>query len=344
MKRTIHGRTPWRGWAAAAWLGCAAAARGQEWEFDPEAAVRWLAGNPEIAQQVLDLAGDWQTQIVATVRAQIPQLLVEAEQSLRDASPEDMAELQPVLRQVAAHAKQLPELAPYADWLESRLDYFDAARRAVVLAPSPRPARPPVAPAGPPGTRPRRTPRPAPPPEVARARTKTLTNSAQWRRQLEKRPAPARAAALAPRLRSAFRREGVPAALIWMAEVESSMNPSARSPVGAAGLFQLMPATARTLGLRTTPTDERLDPDKSAAAAARHLRRLHGRFGSWPLALASYNAGEARVASLLKTRKAADFEGIAEALPAETQMYVPRVLETVRLREGVDPARLPPPG
>lgn len=325
-------------------LGGAAAARAQDGlEIDPAAAMEWLAGNGELAQQVLGgLSGELEQQILQSLRKELPGLLAAAESALTQASPEDMAELQPLLRQVAAHARDIPELAPYADWLAARLDYFDAARRVVTLVPSPRPT--PKPPPAAPGTRPKPTPRPTPPADTSIARLRALIDAGAWKQRIEGRPPPARAAALVPRLQSAFRREGVPEALVWMAEVESSMNPAARSPVGAAGLFQLMPATARSVGLRTASPDERLDPDRSAGAAARYLRRLHGRFGSWPLALAAYNAGEARMAGLLKTRAAgARFEDVAGKLPAETQMYVPRVMETVRMRTGTDPARLPPP-
>jgi membrane-bound lytic murein transglycosylase D len=137
-----------------------------------------------------------------------------------------------------------------------------------------------------------------------------------------------------PRLRAAFAAEGVPPDLAWVAEVESSLNPEARSPAGARGLFQLMPDTAHNLGLSLFLPDERTDPEKSARAAAHYLKILHDRFGSWPLALAAYNAGEGRVSRLLAERKGADFAGIAAALPAETRMYVPKVCALVAVRTG----------
>src|SRR5690606_37921070 len=118
------------------------------------------------------------------------------------------------------------------------------------------------------------------------------------------------------------------------AEVESTFNPVARSPAGARGLFQLMPATARELGLRTFFPDERTDPAKSAQAAARYLRQMHDRFGDWPLALAAYNAGPGRVRRTLEQHGAETFAGIAAHLPAETQMYVPKVLATIEARTG----------
>ena len=146
-----------------------------------------------------------------------------------------------------------------------------------------------------------------------------------------------------PLLRRAFSEEGAPPELAWLAEVESSFNSSARSPSGARGLFQLKAETARGLGLSTFLPDERTDPGKSAHAAARNLRALGEKFGSWPLALAAYNAGEGRVSRALAARHAVDFAGVAPALPAGTRMYVPEVCALVAIRTGVTPDRLPAP-
>jgi hypothetical protein len=70
-----------------------------------------------------------------------------------------------------------------------------------------------------------------------------------------------------------------------------------------------MPDTAHALGLATFLPDERTDPQKSARAAGHYLRSLFDKFGSWPLALAAYNAGEGRVSRLLASRGATDFAG-----------------------------------
>lgn len=138
---------------------------------------------------------------------------------------------------------------------------------------------------------------------------------------------------LMPRLRKVFEAEGVPEKWVWVAEVESTFNPRARSLAGAAGLYQLMPTTARRFGLRTFPFDDRLVPEKNARAAARYLKMLYQQFESWPLALAAYNAGEGRISREMKKRGARTYGEIVRHLPLETQIYVPRVMATAALRE-----------
>jgi membrane-bound lytic murein transglycosylase D len=143
------------------------------------------------------------------------------------------------------------------------------------------------------------------------------------------------------RLKPIFVAERVPPELVWIAEVESSFDPRVRSPAGAAGLFQLMPATARRFRLKTAwPWDDRLNPELSARAAAQYLKYLHSHFKGWQLALAAYNAGEGTVQDLLTRHKAQTYDAIATRLPAETQMYVPKVEATLLRREGLTLAEL----
>ena len=120
--------------------------------------------------------------------------------------------------------------------------------------------------------------------------------------------------------------------------------PPARSPAGAAGLYQLMPQTARSLGLALKPADERLNAEKNAGAAAKYLKYLHGRFKDWRLALAAYNAGEGNLSTLMTRHKARTFDDVSRRLPAETQLYVPKIEATLWKREGVRLASLPAPG
>ena len=104
-----------------------------------------------------------------------------------------------------------------------------------------------------------------------------------------------------------------------------SFDPSARSPAGATGMFQLMPATAEDLGLSLFPFDQRKDVEPAAHASAKYLRQLHNQFDDWRLAVAAYNSGPGTVSRLLKRYQTTSYEDIAPHLPAETQMYVPKV-------------------
>ena len=126
--------------------------------------------------------------------------------------------------------------------------------------------------------------------------------------------------------------EGLPAELLGVAKVESNFNPFAVSLKGAAGLWQFMPATARRYGLRVDAfQDERFDVQKSTRAAGRYLRDLYTQFGSWPLVLAAYNAGEDAVQRAIDHASDRSFNSIDRAglLPAETRAYVPAVLKAI---------------
>jgi len=235
----------------------------------------------------------------------------------------DLASLRGTAEATAPVLRRFRATAPYADWLQTRLDYFRAAERLRVTVP-------------PPTTEPGM---PAPPPLQPTPEQERRV----WREQVSKRPAPKGADAYVKRLKPVFTGRKVPAQLVWLAEVESSFNPQAQSPAGAAGLYQLMPATAKSQGLSLSPTDERFDPGKNAGAAAKYLRHLHARFKGWPLALAAYNCGEGRLQSALTKHKARTFDQVATRLPAETQMYVPKFEAVLARREGVALAKLPPP-
>jgi membrane-bound lytic murein transglycosylase D len=237
--------------------------------------------------------------------------------ALDNNSLEELATYEPEAKAALAALRAIPGYESYADWLEQRIEEIDVARQAVA-----------------------RKGAPAPPPGRGGA---GIPYYDLWLARERARPVPASAPSLMPSLREAFRSEGVPPELAWIAEAESTLNPSASSPAGAAGLFQLMPSTARSLGLSTFLPDERTDPGRSARASARYLRTLYGKFGSWPLALAAYNAGEGRLRRAMASRGASDFRDADPSLPSETQMYVPKVCALVEVRTGVAPDRLPPP-
>ncbi len=130
-----------------------------------------------------------------------------------------------------------------------------------------------------------------------------------------------------PMIREILREENLPEELAYLPLVESHFVPDARSPAGALGLWQFIPSTARRCGLRVDWwVDERLDPEASTRAAARHLKELYGRFGDWELALAAYNAGPGAVERALARTGARDYWELvaAGALRSETCRYVPK--------------------
>jgi membrane-bound lytic murein transglycosylase D len=244
----------------------------------------------------------------------VREILAALEQRFQGTNIFELSSLREAADRALPVLQQFEETRPYAVWLQTHLDYFDASeelRRE--LKPSPGSGASPLP--------------PAPPFKLQRQ---------VWVRELARRPWPPLAQTYVPRLKEIFVSEKLPPQLVWLAEVESSFDPTARSPAGAAGMFQLMPQTARDQKLSLWPRDERLQPEKSARASARYLRNLHDHYhGDWQLALAAYNAGEARIDKLLKQQKSHTFEAIARRLPAETQMYVPKIDATIQKREGL---------
>ncbi len=132
-------------------------------------------------------------------------------------------------------------------------------------------------------------------------------------------------------------RRGLPRELRYVPVIESGLNPHAVSSAGAAGLWQLMPATGAQFGLDAAG---RHDPARSTVAACRLLERLGDMFdGDWQLALAAYNWGPARVQSLVarerrRLGRTPTFWDIARHMPAETRAYVPRFIAVAEAMEG----------
>lgn len=139
----------------------------------------------------------------------------------------------------------------------------------------------------------------------------------------------ARAARLLPMIDAILKEQGLPPELAALPLVESAFETQAVSPAGAAGLWQLMPVTARRFGLTVgAACDERFDPRKATEAAARYLRWLHDHFQDWPLALAAYNCGEGAMTSFLRQCGARSLGELSVAgrgiVPQETLCFVPK--------------------
>jgi len=258
------------------------------------------------------------------------------QRALEGDSLKDLADCAAEGRAALNALRMVPGYSDLADWLEQRIDAIEGAKQALSW-PKPKPApKPAPVPTPKPG-------QPAPPPPPVVTTTEPVPHYDLWMSRVRSRPAPGNAATLMPKLRAVFVAEGVPPELAWLAEAESSLNPVARSPVGAKGLFQFMPETAKSMGLSTFMPDDRTDPERSARAAARYLKQLHGRFGNWALVLAAYNAGEGRVGRTLTKLGTKSYTAIADALPAETRMYVPKVFALIAVRAAVSPHQVAPP-
>jgi membrane-bound lytic murein transglycosylase D len=145
-----------------------------------------------------------------------------------------------------------------------------------------------------------------------------------------------------PLVSEALASRGMPQDLVYLAMIESGLDPRAYSRAHAAGLWQFIPETGARYGLEINrAVDERRDPVKSTDAALRYLSDLHRRFGSWYLAAAAYNTGENRVGRVMREEKGreqgtdGEFYEIFHRLPAQTRDYVPVMVAAARI--GKDP-------
>ena len=127
------------------------------------------------------------------------------------------------------------------------------------------------------------------------------------------------------------KRRNLPSEIALLPYVESAYSPWAVSRMGAVGMWQIMPGTARVLKLKLGQTcDQRRDVIHSTRAALDYLEQMHAKFGDWLLAIAAYNAGPGRIERAIKRNrrggKPTDFWSLK--LPRETRRYVPRLLVT----------------
>ncbi len=115
-----------------------------------------------------------------------------------------------------------------------------------------------------------------------------------------------------PAIREEFIREGVPVELANLAFIESSFNIQAYSKVGAAGVYQIMPATGKQYMKVTDSIDERRDPIKSARAAAKLLKLYHGITGNWPLAITAYNHGVGGIRQAVRSTGSSNIDDLVQ--------------------------------
>ena len=132
-----------------------------------------------------------------------------------------------------------------------------------------------------------------------------------------------------------FTQYEIPLELKYLAIIESKLKTDARSGVGAVGVWQFMPGTAKTLGLKITAKyDERQHIWKSSVAAAKYLTDLYGYFEDWLLVIAAYNSGPGPVLNAIKKSGSRNFWKLQDFLPKETRLHVKRFIATHYYFEG----------
>jgi membrane-bound lytic murein transglycosylase D len=131
-------------------------------------------------------------------------------------------------------------------------------------------------------------------------------------------------------IRKVLRKKSLPEDLAALAMIESGFDPTARSPVGALGMWQFMPDTGKIYGLvQDRWADQRMSVAVATEAAADHLADLNRRFGSWDLAMAAYNMGYGGVLQAVRRYNTNDYWALSKlegSLPWETTLYVPKIL------------------
>ncbi len=128
-----------------------------------------------------------------------------------------------------------------------------------------------------------------------------------------------------PEMAPILRKNGVPEDLLYLACIESSLNPRAYSGAKAAGFWQFIASAAKEYGLEVSDeVDERYNTEKATAAACRYLKKAYAKFGDWASAMASYNGGVTRITRAL-ARQGQD-TSLDLYLAEETTRYPYRVM------------------
>ena len=134
-----------------------------------------------------------------------------------------------------------------------------------------------------------------------------------------------------PAIKSILAQNNIPAEFLFLAMAESNFSTRAYSKKRASGLWQFMPSTGKTYGLKIDQyVDERRDFIKSTKAAAKFLTHLHKRFGKWYLAAIAYNCGGGRLSKAIKRAKTDDLSVLLDPkkkyIPRESRMYIRKIV------------------
>lgn len=134
-----------------------------------------------------------------------------------------------------------------------------------------------------------------------------------------------------PKIRQILKEQDMPDEIIYLAIVESGLKTQSTSSAKAAGIWQFMENTAKSLDLRVDPyIDERRDPFKSTLAASTYLKELKAEFGKWYLAILAYNCGNGKLKQAIKEAKSDDLSVLLDEdkkyLPLETRVFIKKIL------------------
>ncbi|MGP1450120.1 MAG: transglycosylase SLT domain-containing protein [Wolinella sp.] len=144
-----------------------------------------------------------------------------------------------------------------------------------------------------------------------------------------------------PMLKEMIIKAEIPQEFLYLAMAESEFSIRAHSSKNATGLWQLIPQTAKILGLRIDEyVDERRDPVRSTEAAIEYLKRLHAKFGKWHLAAIAYNCGDGRLQKAIE-RAGSDDLGVLldpdkKYIPLESRHYMRKILSIAMIFRSVD--------
>lgn len=134
-----------------------------------------------------------------------------------------------------------------------------------------------------------------------------------------------RASRYFPEIAPILKKNGVPADLVYLACIESTLNPRAYSSAKAAGMWQFLASTAKEYGLEVNDyVDERYNVEKATEAACQYLKNAYAKYGNWESAAASYNGGQRRISTELSSQLADSAFDLY--LVEETSRYMFRIL------------------
>ena len=147
-----------------------------------------------------------------------------------------------------------------------------------------------------------------------------------------------------PMIEEQLAKYDIPIEMKYLAVVESALNPTAKSRVGASGLWQFMYQTGKQFDLNVSSyVDERHDAQKATIAACKYLKSLYNTFNDWDLALAAYNSGPGNVSKAIRRAGGSkNYWNIRHHLPRETASYVPIFYATMYMFEFADVHNIKP--